>query len=76
MGEYRTRAIITHGLYFLNPLFEGASFLAWCTDSIKKQVLIKSWLWWHGYGIHFQKIEKKIVNAVKKLLTTNVLQLY
>ena len=50
---YRTRAIITHGLYVLNPLFEGQKrlnkgfflkILALCMFSIQERVIIKSGL--------------------------------
>ena len=58
--DYRTGTIITHGLYLLNPLFEGKNhfsrrffekILPFIMVSIQERFVIKSKLWWRAYGI-------------------------
>ena len=57
--DYRTRAIIIHGLYTFYPRFEVQTcfftgifleILALCMVSIQEQFLIKSGIWWHPYN--------------------------
>ena len=58
---YRTRAIITRGLYNFYPIFEVQKRLfkeLFCKFltlrmyvRIQDQFIIKSGLWWHAYGI-------------------------
>ena len=52
---YRTRAIITRGLYSFYPLFGVQKrfflkILDLCMVSIQERFLIKSGLWWRAYG--------------------------
>ena len=64
LDRYRTRAIITRGLYILNPLFEyqkrfvfqGGFFKKFCLYvwlCIQERFVTKSGLWWRVYGNYF-----------------------
>ena len=62
----RSNSIITHDLYFFNPIFQGLlmffvikslKFLPLCWVSIQKQFVIASILWCREYSIHIQKFD-------------------
>ena len=60
LSRYRTRAIISRGLYIYYPIFEVHFFvfkefffqkiLFFCMFSVQERFLIKSGLWWRVYG--------------------------
>ena len=52
--EYRTRAIISRGLYIFFTPFQKTIYVLWplalCMACIQERLLIKSGLWWRAYG--------------------------
>ena len=76
--DYPSDTIITHGLYLLNPLFEGQNHFSrrffekivpYSMVSIQERFVIKSKVWWRAYGILYLHRQTSVV--IKKSSNDN-----